>query len=400
MVTQRSLDPNPWAVHPSALDGVSLPGWIYHDAEFLAAERELVFRTSWQILCHVNDIPNPGDYHTLEFLGEPLVAVRGQNGRVNVFFNVCRHRAARILDGSHGRCPGRIVCPYHAWGYDLDGRLTAVPLRKEFENFSADQYGLKPVESEIYRGFIFVRLQPGLPSVADMLAPYADEIAAYRLEELEPLGRETLRTRRVNWKNVTDNYSDGMHINVAHPGLTRLFGQSYGIESKPWVDRMSGHLRDVPSAQRSERMYQAVLPRARHLPDDRQRLWVYFKLWPNVAFDIYPDQVDFMQMIPVSPTETLIREIAYAHPDGRREMKAARYLNWRINRQVSAEDHALIERVQTGMGSRSFSPGPLGRNEVALRSFARRMRQLIPESRLEYAPAPGWSRQDPGQARG
>jgi phenylpropionate dioxygenase-like ring-hydroxylating dioxygenase large terminal subunit len=400
MDTQRSLDPNPWTAHPSSLDGVSLPGWIYHDAEFMAAERERVFRTSWQILCHVNDIPNPGDYHTLDFLGEPLVAVRGLDGRVNAFYNVCRHRAARLLDGTHGRCPGRIVCPYHAWGYDLDGRLTAVPLRKEFEDFSPERYGLKPVETEIYRGFIFVRLQPGLPGVADMLAPYADEIAAYRLEELQPLGRETLRTRWVNWKNVTDNYSDGMHINVAHPGLSRLFGQSYAIEAQPWVDRMSGHLRDAPSSQRSERMYQAVLPRAPHLPDDRQRLWVYFKLWPNVAFDIYPDQVDFMQMIPVSPTETLIREIAYAHPDGRREMKTARYLNWRINRQVSAEDNALIERVQAGMGSRSFSPGPLGRNEVALRSFARRMRQLIPESRLEYAPAPGWSRQDAGQARG
>jgi len=163
---------------------------------------------------------------------------------------------------------------------------------------------------------------------------------------------------------------------------------------------MSGHLRDVPSAQRSERMYQAVLPRAPHLPDDRQRLWVYFKLWPNVAFDIYPDQVDFMQMIPVSPTETLIREIAYAHPDGRREMQAARYLNWRINRQVSAEDNALIERVQSGMASRSFSPGPLGRNEVSLRSFARRMRQIIPESRLEQPPVPGWSWQGPGDGRG
>jgi phenylpropionate dioxygenase-like ring-hydroxylating dioxygenase large terminal subunit len=139
-------------------------------------------------------------------------------------------------------------------------------------------------------------------------------------------------------------------------------------------------------------MYQAVLPRAAHLPDDRQRLWLYFKLWPNIALDIYPDQVDFMQMIPVSPTETLIREIAYAHPDGRREMRAARYLNWRINRRVSAEDKALIERVQAGMASRSYRPGPLGRSEVALRSFARRMRELIPESRLERPPAPGWHR--------
>jgi phenylpropionate dioxygenase-like ring-hydroxylating dioxygenase large terminal subunit len=374
------------------LDGVSLPGWLYRDHEFLEAERQKVFAPSWQVLCHLNDIPNPGDYHTLDFLGEPLVAVRGQDGEVKTFFNVCRHRAARILDGSHGRCAGRIVCPYHAWTYDLDGRLSAVPHRKEFKDFSLDHYGLKPVESEIYKGFIFVRLEPGTPRVCDMLAPYEAELAAYRLEELQPLGRVTLRTRHVNWKNVTDNYSDGMHITVAHPGLTRLFGQSYGVEAQPWVDKMFGYLRDAPSSQRTERMYQTILPTVPHLPDERQRLWLYFKLWPNVAFDIYPDQIDFMQIIPISPTETLIREIAYAHPDARREMRAARYLNWRINRRVSIEDKALIERVQSGMGSRSFTPGPLGANEVSLRSFAQRLRELLPESRLDHAPAAGWSK--------
>jgi carnitine monooxygenase subunit len=374
---------------PAVEDGFSLPGWIYRDAEFLQAEKEQVFASSWQVICHLNDIPNSGDYYTLDFLGEPLVAVRGRDGGVNAFFNVCRHRAARLLDGA-GRCPGRIVCPYHAWTYDLKGRLTAVPERKEFADFSLDQYGLKTVETEVYKGFIFVRLKPGLPSVAEMLAPYHEELSFYRLEELKPLGRLTMRVRHVNWKNVTDNYSDAMHITVAHPGLSRLFGQSYGVESKPWVDKMWGHLRDLPSSQVSERMYQAVLPNARHLPSDRQRLWTYFKLWPNIAFDIYPDQIDFMQMLPVSPTETLIREIAYAHPDDRREMQAARYLNWRINRRVSVEDKTLIERVQSGMGSRSFSPGPLGKGEVALRSFARRMRELIPESRLERAPPAGW----------
>jgi phenylpropionate dioxygenase-like ring-hydroxylating dioxygenase large terminal subunit len=108
---------------------------------------------------------------------------------------------------------------------------------------------------------------------------------------------------------------------------------------------------------------------------------VYFKLWPNVAFDIYPDQIDFMQFIPISPTETLIREIAYVHPDSRREMRAARFLNWRINRQVNLEDKALIERVQSGMNSGSYSTGPLGESEVCLRSFAQRVRALIPESR-------------------
>jgi phenylpropionate dioxygenase-like ring-hydroxylating dioxygenase large terminal subunit len=392
MDAKRALEPDDTQAIMPDLDGFSLPGWIYRDAEFLEAERERVFATSWQILCHSSDIPNPGDYHTLDFLGEPLVAVRGERGAIRAFFNVCRHRAARLLDGSSGHCAGRIVCPYHAWSYDLNGRLTAITHRREFGDFTAGDHGLEPLETEIYQGFVFVRLQPGLPAVAELLAPYESELAAYRFEELQPLGRVTLRTRHVNWKNVTDNYSDGMHITVAHPGLTRLFGQSYGVEARPWVDRMSGQLRDTPSSRPSERMYQAVLPRAAHLPDDRQRLWLYFKLWPNIALDIYPDQVDFMQMIPVSPTETLIREIAYAHPDGRREMRAARYLNWRINRRVSAEDKALIERVQAGMASRSYRPGPLGRSEVALRSFARRMRELIPESRLERPPAPGWHR--------
>jgi phenylpropionate dioxygenase-like ring-hydroxylating dioxygenase large terminal subunit len=114
-------------------------------------------------------------------------------------------------------------------------------------------------------------------------------------------------------------------------------------------------------------------------------LWAYYKLWPNVAFDIYPDQVDFMQFIPVSPTETLIREISYVHPHEGREMQAARYLNWRINRQVNAEDTALIAGVQAGMSSSSYTKGPLSPKEVCLASFANRMRALIPEAREDRA---------------
>jgi phenylpropionate dioxygenase-like ring-hydroxylating dioxygenase large terminal subunit len=202
------------------------------------------------------------------------------------------------------------------------------------------------------------------------------------MEQMVPLGRVSLRPRAVNWKNVADNYSDGLHINVAHPGLSRLFGQSYSIEAQPWIDKMSGSLRDIPSSNWSERLYQKLLPEVGHLPAERRRLWTYFKLWPNTAFDIYPDQIDFMQFLPVSATETLVREIVYVHPDSRPEMRAARYLNWRINRRVSLEDKTLIERVQSGMNSSSYTVGPLSDGEVCLRSFARRVRGLIPESRL------------------
>ena len=112
------------------------------------------------------------------------------------------------------------------------------------------------------------------------------------------------------------------------------------------------------------------MPLFEHLPEPDRRRWSYYRLWPNIAFDVYPDQVDFMQFVPVSPTRTIIREIAYVLPDARREVRAARYLNWRINRQVNAEDTALVARVQAGMASSSYDTGPLaagagGRTAIA-----------------------------------
>ena len=376
------------AVDPD--EGWSLPGWIYRDPEYHAVEMERVMRPSWQVVCHVSDVAGPGDWHTLEFLGESIIVVRGRDGEVRAFTNVCRHRGSRIVDGASG-CAKKLVCPYHAWTYELDGRLSGVPDKASYPDFEMADHGLAPVELEIWHGFIFVRLEGGGPSVAEMMAPYETAVAPYRFEELRALGRVTLRPRPVNWKNVADNYSDGLHIPVAHPGLTRLFGRGYGIEAEAHADKMWGGMVDRPSSNWSERMYQKILPPVPHLPEEAQRFWLYFKLWPNVAFDIYPDQVDFMQFIPVSPTETLIREISYALPDERREMKAARYLNWRINRQVNAEDTLLIARVQAGMQSQSFTAGPLSVEETCLRSFCRKIRALIPEARLQRPPAPGWS---------
>jgi phenylpropionate dioxygenase-like ring-hydroxylating dioxygenase large terminal subunit len=392
-MSDASVRQRPQVAPGTDQDGFSLPAWIYHDPEFFEVEKQSIFRACWQLVCHVNDIPNTGDYHLLDILGESVIALRGEGGTVRAFYNVCRHRASRLLDSPKGHCGKRITCPYHAWSYALDGRLVGVPFRDKFQGLDVSRHGLVPLEHEVFRGFVFVRFEPGLPSVREMMAPYADEIARYRLEEVVPQGRVTLRTRMVNWKNVADNYSDGLHINVAHAGLTRLFGDKYRIEAQPWVDKMWGPIRDVPSSSPTERMYQQLLSKVEHLPPELRQQWTYYKLWPNVAFDLYPDQVDFMQFIPVSANETLIREIAYVHPDSRREMRALRYLNWRINRRVNIEDKALIERVQAGMNSSSYTVGPLSDGEVCLRSFGRRMRALIPECQLHRAPARGWSAQ-------
>ncbi len=376
------------AADPDANFG--LPGWTYHDAEVFALEQERIFRRSWQLVCHLNDIPEAGDWQALEIGHESIVVVRGDDGGVRALSNVCRHRAARLLDGAEG-CARKLVCPYHAWAYELDGRLTGVPGKRDYPAFDMADYGLHKFPVELWRGFIFVNIEGVGPSVAEMMAPYEEEVAPYRFEEMKALGRVVMRPRKVNWKNIADNYSDGLHIPVAHPGLKRLFGPGYGIEAEAWVDKMWGPLLQGVPGSSSEALYRKYLPEVEHLPADRQRLWIYFKLWPNTAFDIYPDQIDFMQFIPISPTETMIREIAYVLPDERREMKAARYLNWRINRLVNAEDTRLVARVQDGMASQSYTQGPLGNSEVCLKSFAHKMRRLIPETRLPTRPPAGWS---------
>jgi len=376
---------------PDPLDDMSLPGWLYYDPEFFEAEKKAFLRAAPQVVCHESEIPEAGEWRTLEYLGESMIVIRGDDGRVRAFSNVCRHRGSRLVDGTGG-CSKVLTCPYHAWSYARDGRLVGVPHRQEYPDLQTELHGLKPVALENWRGFLFVTLEPGVSSIAEMMAPYEDEIAPYRFEELKPLAPLRLRPRQLNWKTIADNYSDHLHIPVGHPGLTRLFGKSYRIEAKDWVDKMEGDLVDKESANPSERAYQRYLPKVDHLPSTHQRKWLYYKLFPNVAFDIYADQVDFMQFLPVSATETLLREISYGLPDDRREMKAARYLNWRINRRVNAEDTELITRVQLGMQSTSYEAGPLGTSEVCLRSFSRKLRRMIPEARLSSPPPPGWSR--------
>ena len=247
---------------------------------------------------------------------------------------------------------------------------------------------------------MFVRIQaPGRPSVADMLAPYADEIATHEFEKLEPVGRVTLRPRKVNWKNVGDNYSDALHIPVAHPGLTRLFGATLPRR----IARMGG-----PHVGGHQRQAFAQLGRA-HVPEvsaawprtwrpDKRRSWVYFKLWPNFAFDVYPDQVDIMQWLPLSPTQM---------PDPRDRLRApgraprnARRALLQLAHQPAGECRrpVLIERVQDGMASGSYRVGPLAAGEVALRSFGQRLRTLIPECSDPAPPAAGWSRRTAGSS--
>jgi len=368
--------------------GWSLPAWTYNDEGFQALERQKIFLPAWHLVCHLSDIPKAGDYRAFAMMGERAIVVRGKDGEVRAFHNVCRHRAARLLDGDEGNCGGRITCPYHAWSFGLDGKLIGVPFIEEYEDFAKADFPLYPIEHDVSGGFVYIRFQPGGPSLAEYCGPIAEEMAIYRFDQMQPIGPIRSRVREVNWKNACDNYVDALHIRVAHPGLDSLVRNSYRLEVDRGVDKIFADVDAPGGSGATVRAYREVLPEVDHLPQDRQRLWTYYRLFPALMFDVYPDQIDFMQFIPLTPTTCLLRDGAYALPDGRREMHAARYLNQRLNRDVNTEDKGLIERVQDGMGTSCFSVGPLGRNEICLRSFAERMRELIPLAREPHRPSP------------
>ena len=369
----------------------TLPSWTYNNEVFFELEKRDLFLNNWQLICHGSNIPLPGDYFTFDLFNERLVAVRDASLEIRVFHNVCSHRATKLLDRLSGNCGKRIVCPYHAWSYDLSGNLKHVPGLENFENLDLKDHGLRIVEQEVFKGFVFAKVLPSdVPSVRQQFEPYLAEIEPYRFEDLEPLGRVTLRPREVNWKQIADNYVDAMHISVAHPGLSNLVGASYDLEvscNGGFVHRMSADLTVSRKNRLSNVLYKKYLPRVDHLPTERQWQWTYYRLWPNLAFDVYPDQMDFMQFIPINASTTMIREIPFALKDDRREMKVARYLNWRINREVNAEDTRLIKWVQEGMQTSAFQSGPLAKYEICLIDSAEKIRQAIPIATLDQEPA-------------
>ncbi len=364
-----------------------LPPWVYVDDNFLALEGEKLFRPCWQIICHESDIAETGAYATLNFMGALVLVVRGDDGKARAFRNICRHRAARLLDESFGQCKSRITCPYHAWTYDLKGALIGVPRRETYDQFENSDYGLTPLEIGICGGFIFAALGDGAPAFDDFIAPIKSEFEIYQTQGMRALGRISLRARDVNWKIAVENYVDAMHLPIAHKGLDGLVGDNYTLNIEPGAYHITADLRDVSGQSLSAQAYRKFLPDTPHLPEARQRAWTYKLMWPNLAFDIYPDQIDFMQFIPLTSGRTLLREISYALPDERREMRAARYLNWRVNRTVNVEDKDVIERVQAGLQSCDYQPGPISRSEICLRDFAEKIRAAMPICREPSRPS-------------
>jgi phenylpropionate dioxygenase-like ring-hydroxylating dioxygenase large terminal subunit len=368
----------------------TLPAWTYVSQEFFELEADTIFRSSWQVVGHVNQIPKPGDYLTFNLLSERALVIRGKDDRIRGFHNVCAHRAHAVVRGPGGHCKGFLQCPYHGWTYQLDGACRAVAMPDSFDSIEKQKLGLKPVDIEIFLGFIFIRFESRGPSVAERMAPYLDELSHYRFDKMLPSGELWEEVHDIDWKNVVDNYVEDYHFPTGHPGLSALMQREYQREALPsGVMRLSHLMRDKPLKGWSVERYHQVLPEFEHLPDDMRKRWSYFGLFPSVFFDCYPESMDFFQVLPIGPGKVRLRSQTYTLPGGPRETQAAEFLSTRINTQVQAEDNDLTRSVQQGLKSSAYQLGILSKKEVVVRGFHDWIRAQLPASRLLRAPPPG-----------
>jgi Rieske 2Fe-2S family protein len=357
----------------------TLPAWVYRSSDFYRAEQRTIFARAWLLVGHVSQVRQPGDYVSMSIAGEPVAAVRGADGELRAFSNVCRHRGARVLDGA-GSCGKAIRCPYHGWTYGLDGALLAVPEKTGFPGFDREANGLWPLHCGVAAGFVFVSLSPDPDPLDEYLGPFEEWLRPYRPERL--VRYDSARNiLPINWKNSIDNYLEGYHIPVGHPGLLRLLEyKQYLVEtSGAAVSIARSPIRAKASHDRRERLYQRLVRPMPGLREPERNQWNFVFAFPGMTVNLYPDQIDFWLNYPLDERRTLTVWTAFRPPEtsGRRD-RLVRRLNTRINHLVQEEDNELTERVQEGLGSSLYRAGVLGARENGLKHFHDLVRAAIP----------------------
>jgi choline monooxygenase len=353
----------------------------------LEAEHERILERNWQLAGHVSQLPEPGSYLTTKAGTQPVLVVRGKDGNLRAFRNTCRHRGSRVLSGS-GQCGKAIRCRYHGWTYRLDGSLIGMPEVRSFGDIDKSALGLHPANVDEFCGLVFVNLDVDAAPLSEQLAELEEHLAPYRIPSLVPFA-ETEGDQSVNWKIVIDNYLEGYHVPIAHPGLMRLLDyKRYELEVGDQYAWFEAPLRDRPAGTRLERAYRRLVKPMPGLEPEDVRAWHYVFIYPNTAIDLYPDQVMTWRITPDGVLGTCDSFTAYRPERPGVRNRLVQRMNTRLNALVHEEDVDLVENVQAGLATRGFTLGPLSGREAAVGWFADRVRRDLGEvSEAESEPA-------------
>ena len=315
----------------------ALPATFYVGEAALRRDHRAVIARSWQLVAHQGLLAEPGD-HVVEQVGEvPVLVVRGADGVLRAFPNVCRHRAGPLAF-CNGKGARALHCKYHGWSYRLDGQLKSAPEMQGAEDFDVKTIRLPPLRVHEWQGLVFVAIDPETPPFDDVYAGIAERIAPIDLSAMRFLRREQYDIA-CNWKVYVDNFLEGYHLPHVHPGLSKVLDyRAYDTELGAWHSLQHSPIRDGGA------MY-----------GDGDAF--YYFVYPNVMLNIMPGRLQTNRILPLGPDRCRVEFDYYYVEDEQAQARIAADRDF--SHEVQEEDIGICEAVQKGLASGTYEAGRL-----------------------------------------
>ncbi len=316
----------------------TIPSHWYYTDEILDFEKEHLFTQYWQLACHESQIPEPGDMHTLEVAGNPILIVRDQDGDLRAFYNVCKHRGGPVAVKKG--TTSVLQCKYHGWTYLLDGSLRGVPQFNKVDLFDKKDFGLEPIRLKTWQGLVFINLTPNKTILNKYLDGIANRISPISLSKFSHYSDESYKID-CNWKVYVDNFLEGYHIPIVHPELAKLLDyKNYVVETHPWYSLQHSPLKE------KDNIYGTGKGEA-----------FYYFIFPNIMLNILPGRLQTNVIRPISSEKTEVL-FSYYYEDIKSE-EAQETINNDISysHEIQMEDVEICEQVQKGLKSDAYHKG-------------------------------------------
>ena len=344
-------DLNDYVSTPDLTRAATLPSRWYTYPEFLQLEKERIFWKTWQWVGSASLVKRPGDLFTADLLGEPLVITRNQTGELQAFFNVCLHRAGPVALGKGNR--KSLQCRYHGWTYGLDGKLLNAPDFEVVKDWQKENVCLRAVRVVEWCGFVFVNLDPDAPPLTEVLGDIPSQIGrlGYAPEQMQLVERRDYVVE-CNWKVYVDNYLEGYHIPIAHPGLYREidFAQ-YRVETQRYYSSQYAPIRANRESAENQ-------PRDRRiLRSDGEQNALYYWVFPNWMLNIYPDNMSINIILPINHEQTLTIFEWYFQQPGSGVGWESMQQSIAFSDEIQQEDMEICANVQRGLKSQAYDQG-------------------------------------------
>ena len=333
--------------NPNIEQAATIPARLYTDPVYLALERERIFARTWQLVGRTADVAQSGDFFTAD-VGDNAIVILRDKEQLRGFYNVCLHRAGPVATGCGRR--NTLQCRYHGWTYGLDGRLLRAPEMEGVQHFQPEDMHLVPIAVATWGPLVFANLDGKAPPLHDVLEDIPARVSGFRCEQMRYVMRKEWEIA-CNWKVYVDNYLEGYHLPVVHPGLHKeLDYDNYSVEPRRYFSIQHAPLRPVHAGNAGERRYDPAKS------EDGAALYVW--LFPNVMLNVYLGQMQTNVVIPVSHDRCRVVFEWYAeHPPS----DAATDERWtallQFSDEIQDEDITICETVQRNLRSRIYDRG-------------------------------------------